>query len=129
VIRSGTVGFGSADDARDAALLDGIGHMRLSLRVSPLGLQQDPAYLSGRVVRLAARLREEGGDPGALVESVDATALYAEVLRLEGEIGAALARKRDAVMGLDEPGLDETAAGLPIDGLDEPFGDEPMAAE
>jgi hypothetical protein len=132
--RSGTAGFGDPDAARDAALIDGIGDVRRALRLSLRGVMQDPAYLSGRVVRLAARLREEGGDPGVLVESVDAAALYAEVLRLEGEIGAAMARKREAVMGLDEPGLNEAMEWLPIDGLDEPgvgetLGDEPMAAE
>lgn len=102
--------FGDPDDGRDAALLDGIGHARQAERLSPRGLQQSPAYLRGRAERLAARLREEGGDPGVLVASEDAARLWDEVLRLEGEIREALARKREAVAGLDEPGSGEPLA-------------------
>ncbi len=94
----------------ESALIDGVGNIRQAMRLSPRGVMQDPAYLSGRVVRLAARLREEGGDPGVLVESIDAAALYAEVLRLEGEIGAVMERKREAVAELDEPGVGEALA-------------------
>jgi hypothetical protein len=110
VNRTGAPGFGDADDALDAERIDGIGHIARTQRLSPRGLHQSPAYLRGRVERLAARLREEGGDPGKVVTAEDTAALLAEVLRLEGEIGAALNRKREPVTGLDEPGAGEAIA-------------------
>jgi hypothetical protein len=100
----------------DAALIDEVGSAAPWLRVqperAPRDLMSDPAYLRARRIRLADRLRMEGGDPGELVE-IDDAALYEEVLRLEREIGEAMTIRRAA----------------PIQGLDEPFGGEPLAAE
>ncbi|WP_437310119.1 hypothetical protein [Sorangium sp. So ce388] len=98
----------------DAALVDEVGDpgpwLRLQQARIKRDLMSDPAWLRGRVQRLAARLREEGGEPGEVVTAEGTAALLAEVLRLEGEIGAALNRKRESVVGLDEPGAGEALA-------------------
>ncbi len=98
----------------DAAIVDEVGDPRPWLRVQEArikrDLMSDPAWLRGRRIRLADRLRMEGGNPGELVE-IDDAALYEEVRRLEREIGAAMTKSRGTpIQGLDEPGVGEALA-------------------
>lgn len=103
----------------DAALVDEVGDPYLWLRVAPAraprDVMADPAWLRGRIVRLSARLVEEGVERAPVVVEPDsAAALREEMQRLERAIGAAMAFREMPEM---------------VDELDEPFGDEPMAAE
>ncbi|WP_438029126.1 hypothetical protein [Sorangium sp. So ce233] len=102
-----------------AALIDEVGSPYPWLRVAPArvprDLMADPGWLRGRIRRLLARLEEEGVERApVVVEPENADALRVEMCRLERAIGAAMAFR---------------AAPEAVVGLDEPFGDEPIAAE
>ncbi|MGK3995002.1 hypothetical protein [Sorangium sp. So ce1024] len=101
----------------DAALIDEVGDPRPWFRVQRERLKRDlmadPTWLRGRIVRLSARLAEEGVERAPVVVEPDsAAALREEMQRLERAIGAAMAFREmpEVVMGLDEPGVGEALA-------------------
>lgn len=100
----------------DAAIVDEVGDARPWLRLQQArirrDLMSDPAWLRGRIVRLAGRLEEDGVSLAAVVvEPESAERLRAEMRRLERAIGAVRARMTsEPVAGLDEPGAGEAIA-------------------